>query len=140
MGSFRFFVELGGVFTAGFSEVTGLQTEQELHQYYEGGLNEYPHQFPKRMKYSNLVLKRGISHSTLLWEWYMSVQPGQSFRRDGAIILVDRSGMEICRWNFTGAYPIKWSGPDLNATRNEIGIESIELVHTGLKAIYTKLI
>lgn len=137
-GSYRFWVELDGLLTAGFTEVSGLQSEIETHEYQEGGLNQYSHHFPKRVKYPNLVLKRGISGSDELWNWYSAVIAGQYQRKNGSIILMNQAGHEVQRWNFFNAFPVKWSGPDFNAARNEIGIETLELTHTGLKTVLNK--
>jgi phage tail-like protein len=32
----------------------------------------------------------------------------------------------------TNAFPIKWTGPNLNAGSNQIATESLEIVHEGL--------
>lgn len=135
-GTYRFWIEIDGLLTAGFTEVSGLQSEVETQEYNEGGLNQYVHHFPKKIKYPALVLKRGISKSDELWNWYDGVFSGKGNRKNGSIILMDRSGSEACRWNFYEAFPVKWSGPEFNATSNNVGIEALELRHNGLKAIY----
>jgi phage tail-like protein len=138
-GVFRFKVELDGLLVGGFSEVTGLQAETALQEYQEGGVNNYVHQFPKQTKFPKIVLKRGLTGSGDLWEWYESVIAGKVKRKNGSIIMYSRSGHEVCRWNFFDAYPVKWAGPDFNATNNNVAIESIELVHNGLKTIHSKM-
>lgn len=35
-------------------------------------------------------------------------------------------------WTLINAYPCKWEGPDLDATKNEVAIETLELVHEGI--------
>lgn len=137
-GAYRFWVEIDGLLAAGFTEVSGLQAEIETHEYHEGGLNHYTHHFPKKIKYPALVLKRGISQSDELWNWYNGVMSGNLIRKNGSIILLNQAGIEKSRWNFFNAYPTKWSGPEFNATRNDVGIETLELTHTGLKAIFRK--
>ena len=135
---FRFMVELDGLIVGGFHEVSGLQAETQLMEYVEGGVNDYVHQFPKQMKYPRIVLKRGMTSSSELWDWYDAVIAGKVLRKNGAVILQNQAGTELCRWNFFDAYPVKWSGPDLNATSSEIAIESIEMVHNGIKTIFNK--
>ncbi|MEI7025321.1 phage tail protein [Paenibacillus sp. y28] len=132
--TFRFIVELDGLQAAGFSEVSGLQSEIEYEEIAEGGVNTHFHRLPKRVKSPPLVLKRGLSLSTDLWNWYSSAMNGQITRKTGSIIMYDQDGDELCRWNFAEAYPIKWSGPELNAMRSEVAVESIEIVHNGLTA------
>mgnify|MGYP001108681024 CR=1 FL=1 len=133
VGSLRFCVEIQGLQVGGFSEVTGLQAELEIEEYAEGGVNDFIHRFPKRKKYPPLVLKRGITTSRTLWDWFYQTKIGKVKRTSGSIILQDNRGQEIMRWHFLEAYPIKWVGPEMNATRSQVAVESIEIVHNGLK-------
>jgi phage tail-like protein len=130
---FNFSVEVEGVIIGGFTEVTGLEIETEVHDYREGGVNEYIHKFagPKRYP-SNLVLRHGITDSDALWSWYGGMTPGTIQRQNGSIILLDSTSQEKLRWNFFGAYPVKWTGPQLRGDRAEVAIESLELAHRGI--------
>ena len=44
--SFNFFVEIEGLIVGAFTEVSGLQVETQVHDYQEGGQNEYVHRLP----------------------------------------------------------------------------------------------
>lgn len=133
VGSYRFMVELDGLLVAGFSEVGGLAVETDTEEYAEGGLNQFVHRFPSRTKHVPLSLKRGMTLSDELWNWYADVVEGQIERKSGSIILYNERDQEFRRWNFYDAYPTKWSGPDLNASASEIAVEYIELTHNGFK-------
>lgn len=138
-GAYRFRVEIEGLQVAGFNEVTGLQMDIETFEYREGGVNFFVHHFPVITKYQPLELKRGISDSasaSALWDWFNECRNGKVSKKDGSIILNDQAGNEYCRWNFFGAIPVMWKGPELNSIKSEIAIESIQLVHEGLKLIY----
>jgi phage tail-like protein len=37
-------------------------------------------------------------------------------------------------WVFQEAFPIKWTGPNLNASSNQIATEQLEIVHAGLQS------
>ena len=79
---FNFAVEVDSIVVAGFSEVSGLQSEAEVHEYREGGVNEYVHKCAGPIKYSsNLVLKRGISDAAGLWSWFSDVMQGKVQRK-----------------------------------------------------------
>ncbi|OPX90940.1 MAG: T4-like virus tail tube protein gp19 [Pelotomaculum sp. PtaB.Bin104] len=134
-GSFRFWVEIDGLFVGGFTEVSGLRSETEVEEYREGGVNTYVHRFPKVTKYPSLVLKRGVTNSVELWNWYKDVAEGIIERKNGSVVLLDQAGDEIWRWNFFDSYPVKWIGPELKASRAEIAVEVLEIVHNGLKGI-----
>ncbi|HEC98658.1 MAG TPA: phage tail protein, partial [Nitrospirae bacterium] len=42
-------------------------------------------------------------------------------------------GEDKWRWNFSDAYPVKWTGPELRADNNTVAFETIELAHHGIK-------
>lgn len=135
--AFRFRVEIGGLDVGGFTEVSGLQLETEVEDYREGGVNEYVHKLPGPTRYpSNLVLKRGLTDSELLWRWYQSGILGVAPRLSGSIVLLDSAGEEKWRWNFIEAYPVRWIGPDLRAGTAEVAVETLELVHRGLTKLF----
>ena len=51
-----------------------------------------------------------------------------------SLTLYDPYGARIRAWSFFMAYPVKWTGPDVNAGGNEFMTESLEIAHSGLKA------
>ena len=133
--AFRFQIRLDGLVAGGFSECTGLQLETETHDYLEGGLNTHSHKFPTRSKQSNLTLKRGIVDREL-WDWYFALVQGQMRFRNGSVLVHDPSGqLPVMVWDFRRAFPAKWVGPDLNATQNNVAVESFELCHHGLERL-----
>ncbi len=131
--SFRFKVEINGIIVAQVSDVSGLQVETETEPYEEGGENIFVHQLPKRTKFQNITLKRGITDLEEMWKWHQDVVKGKFQRKNGAIILMDVAGNEKWRWNFSQAFPVKWTGPDLKADGNSVAFETIELAHHGIE-------
>jgi phage tail-like protein len=131
--SCRFLVEIEGLVVGGFSEVSGLQAETQVEEYREGGVNDFVHRLPKETKYQNITLKRGITDSDVLWTWHRFVVNGIVMRKNGYIILLDSEGNEKWRWGFTDAYPTKWVGPDFKADGSTVAVETVELVHNGIK-------
>jgi len=127
-----FFIEINGLIAGGFSEVTGLQVETEIEEIKEGGVNDFTHKLPKGTKYPNIVLKRGITDSDILWNWHQDVVDGIIERKSGSILLLDFEGNREIRWNFYNAYPVKWIGPNLNSKESSISIETLELAHNGI--------
>jgi phage tail-like protein len=131
--SFRFNLEINGIIVAQVSEVSGLQIETETEPYEEGGENGFVYQLPKRTKYQHITLKRGITDLEEMWKWHQDVVKGKFQRKNGAIILMDVTGQEKWRWNFSQAFPVKWTGPDLKADSNTVAFETIELAHHGIE-------
>ena len=49
------------------------------------------------------------------------------------ITLLDEQRQAVLRWHLRNAWPVKIEGPTLNATGNEVAIETLELAHEGLE-------
>ena len=136
--SFNFVVQLiesdGSKRTvAGFSECSGLDSTLEVEEYQEGGVNDRVHKFPSRFSFSNITLKRGITLDPILRQWHDNLLRGQTQRRDGLILLLNEARKPVLGWKFEKGLPTKWSGPGLNATGSEAGIETLEIAHERLQ-------
>jgi phage tail-like protein len=57
---------------------------------------------------------------------------GKLTRKNISIVLLSDAGEEVLRFNFRNAWPVKWSGPNLNAEASDVAIETLELAHEGL--------
>lgn len=130
--SFNFIVDIQGM-RAGFSEITGLTTETDIIEYREGNYDLTMHKLPGKPKYTQIVLKRGFTDSTDLWEWRKKVIQGQTQRLSGTITLRGESGQAALVWKFYEGWPSKWEGPAFNAKTNDIAIESLEIAHEGVE-------
>lgn len=130
--AFNFRVEIDGVALAAFSEVSGLESETEVIEYRTGTESNAVRKLPGLTKHANIVLRRGVTQDAELWHWRMTVEDGQVDRRNGSIVLLDDDRSEVLRWNFLEGWISKWVGPTLNATGNEVAIETIEIAHEGL--------
>uniref|UniRef100_A0A832A5M3 Phage tail protein n=1 Tax=Desulfacinum infernum TaxID=35837 RepID=A0A832A5M3_9BACT len=116
-GAFNFAVEIDGIPVAGFSDVSGLNTEITISEYREG---TYPlnhvRKVPGMHKVGDVTLKRGIIDSKEFWDWIKQVrQEGVRAQRNVSVILMDESHNEVQRWNLRGVIPLKWTGPTLAA-------------------------
>ena len=134
-GNFNFLVEIDGMIEAGFSEVSGLDMETQVSEDKEGGVNTYIHKLPTQTKYSNIILKRGITDSVELWQWQDKAAKGKVQRRSGSVILLNESGEEKVRWNFKDSWPCKWKGPVFKADGDEVAIEILEIAHEGIERV-----
>jgi phage tail-like protein len=136
----RFRLSVGGAPFGDFSECTGLSLDVGTEDYHEGGENRFVHKLPMVGQPPNLVLKRGMTSSLDLWDWFVSyVETGQVDPRDGQVELLGRTegateDEPVHVWAFTRGYPIKWTGPELNALAPGVAFETLELVHRGLRA------
>lgn len=138
--SARFYLDIGGKVTGFFRECNGLSSESEIVEHKattKGGLPVII-KVPGAVKWENVVLKRGVTNDMEIWNWRKEVEEGkvEKARRDGSIIMYGQEKQkEMARWNFTQAWPVKVSGPSLNAGTNEIAIEELTISHEGMKRV-----
>jgi phage tail-like protein len=130
----RFKVDVQGISIGRFSECTGIAVEVEMKDYNEGGSNEFVHKLPTRIKYPNIVLKRGVTHEDALLKWFWDSRNAVQ-RKEMTIALLGPGASTVRTWAFMNAYPVKWTGPNLKAGSNSIATETLEVVHNGLKGL-----
>jgi phage tail-like protein len=130
---FNFLVEIDNVTRAFFKQVNGLASETAVIEYRAGDKLDTVRKLPGLTTYANIVLRRGITQDAELWNWRKTVVDGQVERRNGSIVLLDDALDPVVRWNFRNGWICKWEGPALNASANEVAIETIEIAHEGLE-------
>jgi len=119
--------------TAFFKSVSGLKRDTEVTDYQEGGVTMFTRKVIGVTKWPNLVLKMGfIGPPFTLWDWKESMGKTSWDRVDGEIHALGPNMEVICSWQWTNGYPVKWEGPEFDASKNELAIESIEIAHEGL--------
>lgn len=133
----RFVVEIGEI-KMSFTKVSGLDIELEFESYKEGGVNDGQLEFLVSRRSGNLVLERGVGKVTALIKWFDDIQIGKFVKKSGTIDLKDLNGKTIRSWQFEDAYPVKWSGPSLDANGQEVALEVVELTYGGLKSVDKK--
>lgn len=134
VSKFRFKVECDGL-TEYFSEVSGFDASVDTYEYREGNQKTTPIKVMGLRKYGNITLKRAVSkaNATQLWDWWTIVDGKEVERRDITVTLIDNDGADAAQWTIESAFPTKYTAPDFSATSSEAAIETIELVHEGLK-------
>ncbi len=126
---FRFVVDIEGVSQGVFTECSLPVVDWDYDEIKEGGLNTYVHRLPGRRKFASITLKNGVGTSVLL-NWYIDTMEETFKRRQITVKLLnakDKSQRPIMTWNIANAYPIKWTGPQLNSGDNSIAIQTLEL-------------
>ncbi|WP_028066677.1 phage tail protein [Solirubrobacter soli] len=125
---FNFAVEIDNTNVAGFRESSGLTFTTDPIEYREGNSTQlHVLKLPGLTKYGNIQLRRGFTQNLELWNWYLTVVNGAPERKAGAIVLRDEEQQPVVRWRFVEGWVCKWEGPAMNATTNEVAIESIEI-------------
>lgn len=111
-----------GTFAVASTDVT-----TEVIEYRDGTTGEV-RKLPGRNKFGNIVLKRGfVASPDGLREWFRAVRAGTVERRNGSVVLLDRDGAEIGRYNFANAWPVRWTGWTLEGKNDDTAVEELEL-------------
>src|SRR5579872_2038025 len=125
---FNFRVEIDNTAVAGFREAGGLTMTTDAVDYREGNeMSLHVRKLTGLRKFTNITLKRGYTTNEDLWKWYKNVLNGITDRRNGAIILQVEQHNDVLRWQFENGFICKWEGPAMNATSNDVAVESIEI-------------
>jgi phage tail-like protein len=135
-GAFNFIVEIDGVARAGFTEISGITSENDAIDYREGAdVHLNVRKLPGILKLGPVTMKRGFTQDLSLWEWRVKVTQGTIERRNIAINLRNEAGQVVLIWRFYEAWPAKWVGPTMNAKTSEIAIEQLDFVHERMEVI-----
>src|SRR5829696_8645085 len=86
-----------------FTQITGFSAQVDVLEYPEGGINDFVHRLPSRIKQGNITLKRGITTEKALLAWFqktvVKVEP-----TDLSITVLDYEGKPVQAWSFRSAY------------------------------------
>jgi phage tail-like protein len=131
VGAMCFTVSAPGVSIGRFFQCSGLGVEYQVLEYHEGGQNAFAHKLRGPLKYRNLVLKQGTTSDDGLLRWFLEAQD-LSTRPTITVTLKGPDGKTVRSWGFERAFPVRWSGPVLNASTSELAGEELEIAHRGL--------
>jgi phage tail-like protein len=109
----------------------GLSVEYDVHEYREGGQNDFVHRLPGRRKYQNIKLTRPLDKGSGEVASWLSKIGGPAAGHTAEIRVLDAQGQTVASWNLVDVYLSKWTGPSLDVDGKQIATESLELVHNG---------
>jgi len=136
----RFVIVVDGVEIGAFTEVSGLAVTIDVEEIAEGGQNQFTHKLLGRMKWPNLVMKRGITNSDALFQWLntcsgdgLTGQGNKVVGKDGEVRVLTPRGQPARSWHFMDAKPVRWTGPRLAASGSDLAVEELEVAHSGFR-------
>jgi phage tail-like protein len=138
---YQFRIEIDGPVevTGYFTEVSGIGSE---HEVVEQPLTDEQgtsiiQKMPGRLKWEDVVLKRGITADLGIWDWRQKVEEGQmdQARANCSVVMMDTNGQDVARWDLVNAWPSKVTGPTPKSDSNEYGIEEMNVVHEGMTRV-----
>ena len=148
---FKFTVQIDGFNRGSFQKVSGLKTSIEVVEYREGNMPDRMEKFSGMMTYDTITLERGVSYDDDFNKWMSSVcnvQGGggdsvpsgggadfgaESYRKDLTITLFNKQGIGVKEYKIKGAFPSEYEVGDLDATSNDVLINTLVLQHHGIQ-------
>lgn len=126
-----FKVDIDGIPSAMFTSVKGIGVVNEATEFKGGGSNDV-RLVPGHTKFPYLELSRRATGTRELFDWAMSNLNGKIVRKTVTVSMLNVQGAVVAKWTFNGAWPVKWDGPDFDASSKEIVIETIHLAYDSL--------
>jgi len=129
------FTDVPNVTDTYFKSVSGLRYESEVVPVRAGGANDTTFNLYGGMKWSPLVLKQGFTNGSALLQWREKWMTGAEMTRSGGMIIqLDTALKPAAAWKFKRGWPSKWEMSEFDASKNELSIETLEIVHEGLES------
>ena len=136
----NFKLEIDGVIVAGFKEVSGLESETEIVSnkivLKRGIINDpalklWFNETLEDCKTAEATPGAASPVETKKFDrgYTITCEPrNESERKSGSVIVLDRAGDEVLRYNFYEAWPVRWKAPSLDSKGGTRMIEELELV------------
>lgn len=141
-GSFRFKLEVDGIALGHFKSCSGLKHEIEVLEFQEGGVNEFKRKLVGQGSYPNITLKMGFVSNGLAEDWhyeYATADAKKGSRKTVRIYLLDDAGnTAVGQWTLKDAWPVKWEGPEFDASGDNLAVETLEIAHHGILRVNQK--
>lgn len=137
--AFNFSVEISvpGVSTrvcsASFAECDGLEMTMEIKTIREGGNNARQIRLTGPVSYGQVTLKRGMTSSFDLWDWFSSLQQFPGLRANAEVVLYSADHQSVrARFLLDRCVPVKLKAPPMNAKDGMVAIEELQLAYENL--------
>ena len=119
------------------AELTGLGSESDVVEQKSVGPSGQPvvQSVPGRLKWKEIVIKRGLTADKSFWLWRAQVETGnlQGALRTFSITFLSSSLQPMARWEGAGGWPSKLIVPTpASSSSSTLMIEELTIAHSGL--------
>jgi phage tail-like protein len=120
--------------SAAFAECDGLEMTMDVKTIREGGNNMAQIRLAGPVSFGQLTLKRGMTASFDVWDWFDAVTRKPELRADGEVILFAGDGVTECaRFVLDRLLPIRVKAPQLNAKDGMVAIEELQVAYDSMR-------
>jgi phage tail-like protein len=132
----HFRLEIEGIGTAQFVEVSGLAVKVAAIPYRAGGEGQVVHQLPGQVELSPLVCRYGLTPDASVFAWMKASMRGEVVRRNVSVVhLASDGSTELSRYNLYDAWPCEWRASELHSLENHVAIESLAIVYESIDRV-----
>ena len=118
---------------AAFQECDGLEMTMDVKTIREGGNNGKEIRLTGPLKFGQVTMKRGMTVTFDLWDWFNLMLTNQSLRADAEVVIFAADGQtERARFVLSRCVPVKLKSPPLNARDGGVAIEEFQLAYETL--------
>lgn len=134
--SYRFVVAFGDE-TIAFMNVSGLNITYETAQYRDGTGAIYNMPVRRNAQVTATFSKGIFRGQSFIKDWLDEIQFNRVGKRDITISITDDSGQELLiTWTLYNAFPTELGAPTLDASSNEIAIETLTVQADYISVVY----
>jgi phage tail-like protein len=131
--NYRFIIVMDGRPIAGVSKVKIRTSGGKVAH---GKTRGSTRKLPGIRKSTNLTLKRGLTTSAALFNWFRAVVTGdRTLRKKLKIVGKRQDGTAVVQWVLSNAWPIKFTGSNFDAKASEVAIDTLELTGEGIERV-----
>jgi phage tail-like protein len=118
---------------AAFSDCDGLDMTMDVKTIRQGGDNATQIRLAGPLSYGQLTLKRGMTSTFDLWDWFSATVNDPTIRGTATVVLFAADGQtERMRFLLSRCLPVKLKAPALNAKESAIAIEEMQIAYEQL--------
>ena len=130
----RFLVAIDGILVTSFAEVILPDARAAIAEYREGNENT-AQKSAGAVSYGDLVLRRGVTTTNELSQWWQNVAGGKTDKRILSVTLLDEQLNPVRTWQITNACPARYAIAPLIAIDGNVTLmETLECAVEGFSA------
>ena len=130
----RFLVEIDGIAVTSFAEVILPEARAAIAEYREGNENT-AQRSAGAVSYGDLVLRRGVTTTNELSQWWQNVAGGKTDKRNLSVTLLDELLNPVRTWQITNACPARYAIAPLIAIEGNVTLmETLECAVEGISS------
>jgi phage tail-like protein len=126
-----FNVSIDTIDLGSWTSLSGLSMKIDTSPRAETAMTFFQHHLPGSMSYGHITLSRPISADTEKVLAWLSAYHMLPLPLTAVINCLNQAGGTVVSFNLIGVTPVGWTGPNMDASQNQVAKETLELAHMG---------